>query len=149
MNTLRDELNSIICSEEIKGINFVRLNQWQWILEKIANTFLSHGKLSIKRVWLWDSLKEPYESYQPDDALSELGGLLNASESYWFIASDEAGKYWVLEGTGSAVITLLEKSRCFEYYVTNKEISWLICENHHNVMIIKGSFEPQAAPFFK
>ena len=143
MNTIRDELNGTINSENIKDIEFLRMNDWQWIIDKLANEFLSHGKQSLERIWLWDSIKEPYTSYQPEDGVEELKSLLDQSESYWFIASDEDGKYWVLEGTGKAIVNVLSETRYFEYYITNKNISWLVCENHHGVMIIKGSNQPK------
>jgi len=141
MNTLRDELNDVISSEKIQDLEFIRMNDWQWIMDKLAGSFLSHGKKSLERIWLWDSIKEPYKSYQPDDGIGELKSLLNESESYWFIASDEDGKYWVLEGTGKALVKVLSETRYFEYYITDKAISWLICENHHGVMVLKGSIE--------
>ncbi|WMS86585.1 DUF6756 family protein [Pleionea litopenaei] len=138
MNTLRDELNEIISSEKIRGIEFLRMNNWQWIMDKLAENFLSHGKQSLERIWLWEAIEEPYASYQPDDGIEELNSLLCHSDTYWFIASDEDGKYWVLEGTGEAIVSVLSETRYFEYYITNKEISWLICENHHGVMVLKG-----------
>ena len=145
MKTLRDELNEVISSENIKELEFLRMNDWQWIMDKLANEFLSHGKQSLERIWLWDSIKEPYTSYQPADSIEELKFLLKQTESYWFIASDEDGKYWVLEGTGKAIVSALSETRYFEYYITNKEISWLICENHHGVMVLKDSIELERA----
>ena len=141
MNTLRDELNKVISTEDIKGLTFLRISEWQWIINKLAENFLSKGKQSLERIWLWDSIKEPYTSYQPEDGVLELKTILSESGSYWFIASEEDGKYWVLEGTGRAIITTLSETRYFEYYITNKEITWLICENHHGIMILKGNIE--------
>ena len=141
MYTIRDELNEVINSGRIQGLEFLRMNDWQWIMDKLANNFLSHGKTSLDRIWLWDSIREPYTNYQPEDGVEELRYLLSESESYWFIASDEDGKYWVLEGTGSSIVNALSETRYFEYYITNKDITWLICENHHGVMVLKGTIE--------
>ena len=138
MKTLRDDLNEIIKSEDIRGISFVRMNDWQWVLNKIAETFLVHGREDLKRVWLWESFKEPYTSYQTENAISELRSLLNPIEQYFFIASDESGKYWVMEGTGESIVSLIGNSFCFEYYIVNKSVSWLLCENHHGIMVQLG-----------
>ncbi len=138
MSTIRDELNRIINAEGLKDIEFVRMNKWRWIIDKLADEFLSQGKQSLKRIWLWDSIKEPCLTYQPEDGLEELKSLLDQSEFYWFIASDEDGKYWVLEGTGKAIVRVLSETRYFEYYITNKKFSWVVCENHHGVMVLKG-----------
>jgi hypothetical protein len=143
MNTLRDEINEVIGSENIEGLEFLRMNDWQWILDKLADNFLSQGNRSLERIWLWDSIKKPFTSYQPDDGIEEIRSFLNRSDSYWFIATDEDGKYWVLEGTGQAIVSVLSESRCFEYYITNKKITWLICENHHGVMVLKGKIESE------
>ncbi len=139
MKTLRDELNEVIRSENVKGMTFVRLNEWQWVLDKIAETFLVNGKSDLEKVWLWESFKEPYSSYQPENAVRELQCLLNPTEHYFFIASDESGKYWVMEGAGDSIVSLISNSFCFEYYITNKTVSWLLCENHHGVMVQLGS----------
>lgn len=139
MKNLRDELNRVINSENISSISFVRLNEWQWVLNNLANTFLVYGEKDLERIWLWESFKEPYTSFQPENSISELEGFLNATEQYFFIASDEDGKYWVMEGTGASIICLISNSFCFEYYIANKSISWLLCENHHGVMVQASS----------
>lgn len=141
MKTLRDEITETIKSEEILGIDFVRMNQWQWVVNRLAEKFLVKGKQSLKRIWLWDSIKEPMSSYQPDNILEDLKLLLDADDQYWFIASHEDGKYWVLKGTGDAIVELLSKSRLFEYYIAEKNLNWLICENHHGVLVLKGKIE--------
>lgn len=139
MKNLRDELNQVIKSENISAISFVRLNEWQWVLNKIANTFLVHGEKDLEKIWLWESFKEPYTSFQPENSISELRSLLKTTEKYFFIASDEDGKYWVMEGTGNSIVCLVSNGFCFEYYITNKSISWLLCENHHGVMVQASS----------
>lgn len=138
MKTLRDEINETIATENIEGVEFVRLNDWQFVMQKFADNFLNQGKQSLERIWLWDSIKEPSKSYQPEkNGLAELESLLTVFQKYWFIVSDEDGKYWVLEATGAAIIETISETRYFEYYITNKDFSWMVCENHHNVMIIK------------
>ena len=135
--TLRDELSEVMCSNKIEDLEFLRVNRWQWILEKFAETFLSQGKLSLQRIWLWESVKKPYQYYQAEDTIKELEKILDTYEKYWFIVTDEDGKYWVLEGTGVAIIKVISESRYFEFYITDKMFSWFVCENHHNEIIIK------------
>lgn len=137
MSTLRDELNETIKSHKITDLNFLRINDWSWVLKKLADAFLSHGKNSLDNVWLWDSIKEPYKKYKPEDCIKELMLLIDSLASYYLIVTDEDGKYWVLDGKGHAIITALSSSRLFEYYITNKDFSWLLCENHHGIFYIK------------
>jgi hypothetical protein len=139
MHTLRDEINAVFKNEKIAGIEFVRHNDWQWILKKLANEFLLHGEQNLNNIWLWEVIAEPYTSYQSNNGIDELKALLTPLECYWFIVSDEDRKYWVLDGTGEAIIKVLLEMRYFEYYITNKNMTGLVCENHHNVILIKGS----------
>jgi len=131
-------LDSAVAIRRVEVVIF-DINEIDGFSEKLAAKFLSHGKRSLDKIWIWDAIKEPYTSYQPKDGIEELKSFLSESDFYWFIASDEDGKYWVLEGTGRSIVSVLSETRYFEYYVANKDISWLICENHHGVMVIKGS----------
>ncbi|KZZ56195.1 hypothetical protein A3762_11270 [Oleiphilus sp. HI0125] len=141
--TLRDEINEVVANSNIDEIKFLRLNQWQWILDELATNFLVNGKTGLARIWMWDSLREPFEKCDVDDGLPYIASLLNFAETYWFIASDECGKYWVLEGTGQAILRTLEESPYFEYYIVNKSMSWLVCENHHGAVFVKGEIRNQ------
>lgn len=135
MKNLRDKINQIINSENIQGISFVRMNEWQWVLSRIASVFLVRGENDLERACLWGSFKEPYTSFQPKDPITELKSLLNTTDRYFFIASEENGKYWVMEGDGTSIASLISNSFYFEYYIADKSISWLLCENHHGVMV--------------
>lgn len=56
----------------------------------------------------------------------------------WFISAiayDEAGKYWIAEATGIAIIRLIGEMHGFEYYIVDREMNWMLCENHHSVFI--------------
>ena len=136
--TIRDEINRVVSSEKISDIQFVRLNQWNWVLEKIAEKFLLQGKADLNHIWLWERFKEPCESSQPNDGIAELKLRLELDSKYWFIASDEDGKYWVMSGLGNSVVRLLSEMRCFEYYVVSEDLNSILCENHHGVFIRKG-----------
>ena len=141
MNSLRKDINAAINSEGIEGIGFVRLHQWRWVIDAFANAFLERGVLDLEYVWLWEHFKKPCSSHQPEDPIGVLKSLLEPARSYWFIATDEDAKYWVLQGTGDAVVQLLSEMNGFEYYLTDKEMSWFLCETHHGAMLAKGPIE--------
>lgn len=138
MNTLRDNINETIKCENIIDIDFVRLNHWEWILDKLANAFLSNGKQSLSKIWLWEELKTPYTPLNEKDGWSLLKETLNNDFLYWFIASDEDGKYWVMDGKGASIIRLIENGQCFEYYIIDKKFNWMLCENHHGQIYAAG-----------
>lgn len=69
-----------------------------------------------------------------------------SDERYWFIASDEHGKYWMAEANGVGILTVLRKTYYFEYFVVNGHMTWLICENHHGVLVEASADLPIAEP---
>ena len=92
-------------------------------------------KGGLNHIWLWERFIEPYESSQPNDGIAELKRRLELDSKYWFIASDEDGKYWVMSGSGNSIVQLLSEMRCFEYYVVSEDLSSILCENHHGAFI--------------
>ena len=64
-----------------------------------------------------------------------LRGAVVAAETYWFVASDEEGKYRVAEATGAALVKVIEGLFAFEYYVVDRDLRWIFCENHHGVFV--------------
>lgn len=81
------------------------------------------------------------------DPVKTLEQLIPASESVWFIAEargkKHVGNFWLYEGEVSAICAVLRECPAFEYYVVEKKMRWLVCENHHNVLIASG--EPMAS----
>lgn len=134
MKTLRQELDEFIHSKNIDGLKFVGVSHWQWIVNRMAEEFLNEGQQGLKNKWMWDEIIEPCNCFKPEDGIVELNKLLSPGESYWFIASDEDSKFWLMEGTGESIIQTLSEMRYFEYFITDKDLNWLICENQHGVM---------------
>jgi len=137
--SLRSDINKAIREGSILGVSFVHMHKYQWVLERLAQENLKKGTQSLNKVWLWEEFNEPYESFEYDDSISKLETVLSKSEEFWFVASDEGGKYWVLKGTGEGVVSLLKNMYFFEYYIINNEFDWLLCENHHGLVIAKGT----------
>ena len=135
---LRDSINDAIKTGAIVEIRFVRIHQWQWVLETFAERFLINRKKDLDRSWLWESIVEPYISSQPDNAIDQVRSALQDGSSYWFVASEEDGKYWVLQGSRKGIVTLLSEMHCFEYYILTNNFDSMMCEDHHGVLYIKG-----------
>ncbi len=133
--SLRDDIN-----EAIKGLanlkfDFVSLHRYQDILDQVAERFLNRGKRDLNKIWLWNEFRNETGSSQPEDVISELAVLLEPQTSYWFIASDENGKYWVAESNGISIVTVLKEMYGFEYYILDRHMTWILCENHHGMLI--------------
>jgi hypothetical protein len=133
--TLRDDITAALAIAPETDFHFVRLHSFQDILDRIAERFVKEGRRGLRYAWLWEHLRNELTSSHPDDSLLALESRLHPDERYWFLASDEHGKYWVADATGSGILTTLRAMYCFEYYVINRHMTWLLCENHHGVLI--------------
>jgi hypothetical protein len=136
--TLRDEINKAVQDAGIEGFRFLNLHSHAPLLEQIADRFLAHGRSDLRSIWLWERFKKPVCTLALPDAITFLARRLSRTSSYWFLASDEDGKYWVAETTGEAVIHVLQETRCFEYYIVDRTLQWILCENHHGLLIEAG-----------
>ena len=132
---LRDAITKAVQDESISGFEFVRLIRWEGVLNRIAEKFLRNGTRDLKSIWLWESFRDPITSNQPDDPPQWLRDNLDPSADYWFLATEEDGKYWIAEATGGAIIRVIEEMYGFEYYVVDRRMNWILCENHHSVFI--------------
>ena len=133
--SLRDDINQAIKGRADIAFGFVSLHRFQDILDQVAERFLKRGKRDLNKIWLWNEFRNETGSSQPADVFSALSEILQPQTSYWFISSDENGKYWVAESSGSSIINVLKEMYAFEYYILDKQMSWILCENHHGMLI--------------
>jgi len=133
--TLRDDITRAVHEAGIEGFAFVRLNKWESLLHRIAERFLKRGVRDLEWVWMSVRFANEVSSSQPADPLNYLREQLEPASEYWFIASDEHGKYWIADATGAAIVQTLGEMYCFEYYVVDRHLTWILCENHHGVFI--------------
>ncbi len=136
--TLRDDINKAVKKARIKGFSFVRLTAYEDLLGRIAKRFLVKGRDALNYVWLWEHFLGPTVSYNEQDTIRFLDSRLPKDQSYWFLASEENGKYWVAEGTGDGIIQVLKEMYSFEYYIIERKFLWIVCENHHGTLIQAG-----------
>ena len=132
---LRNDINEAIKGQENLTFNFVSPHRFEDILNQVAERFLKQGKRNLNQIWLWNEFRNETKSSQPADVILELTSRLEPQDSYWFIASDENGKYWVAESNGSSIITVLREMYAFEYYILDRKMTWILCENHHGMLI--------------
>lgn len=133
--SLRADINEAIKGQTKLTFNFVSLHRFQDILDQIAERFLKQGKRDLNKIWLWNEFRNEIKSSQPADVILELTSRLEPQDCFWFIASDESGKYWVAESNGSSIITVLREMYAFEYYILDRKMTWILCENHHGMLI--------------
>jgi hypothetical protein len=105
------------------------------VLETIAEHFLARGKRDLNQVWMYHSFHEVIATSQPRDIFAELKKRLDDEEIYWFLASEQDGKYWVAEGSGAGIIKVIGEMHGFEYYICDRKMGWIFCEDHHGILV--------------
>jgi hypothetical protein len=133
--SLRDDITQAVGEAQIEGFSFVRLTKWEGLLHRIAERFLQRGVRDLESVWMWNEFREVVSASQPVDPLEYLQEQVELASVYWFIASDQHGKYWIAEATGSAIVRVVSEMYGFEYYVVDRHLDWIFCETHHGVFI--------------
>jgi hypothetical protein len=134
----------------IPGDSFRELpiDKWQEVEKKLIDNFtkLNYGK--EKAFWLWEFYKQETFSFQcgynyPFDQLLKL---VNHDEQVWLMLNEtvnEQPKYWYYEGYIETIVLILyESTQTDEVYIASKKYDWLMCINHHDVLIATGNYMP-------
>jgi hypothetical protein len=142
MKSFRDEINKIIEELHLSDEDFqlVRLTRYREILVSIVEKFTRLKKTQIN-MWWWNYFNEPIYNFCPKDVFEVLPELIDKEESVWFIIEDERKAeehFWLYEGRINAVVSILKELSFEEYYIVSKKLEWILCENHHNLLIGSG-----------
>ena len=124
----------------------VRSTRYSAVLSRILETFTIYGVQGRDHLWLWEGFKgEHYAVYlDAPEGYRWLPRLLPPDERVWLLTEDwerrkRDGHYWVFEGRVGTIGAVLGELFAFEYYIVDKKLEWLLCKNHHNVLIGVGS----------
>ena len=95
------------------------------------------------RQWWWEAFREPGVSltFPAGDGWRKLSSIVpSPSEPVWFIAQDDQlPQHPVFEATAEVAARIIGECYGFEYYLVAKDLSWLVCETHHNVVCAVGA----------
>ncbi|CAA9892853.1 conserved hypothetical protein [Candidatus Methylobacter favarea] len=129
-------------------MRLVEPHRFRAILAGIFAERTNYSNDAILRLWWREGLKEPVAYTVPPDPIAFIRRLLRQDESVWLVAEDEGdktiGNFWLYEGTVSAV---LQECPAFEYYIVEKKMERLICENPHGLASTIGSAQTLNARF--
>jgi hypothetical protein len=110
--------------------------------EAVYFAALRHFVSSGDRRWWWEAFRDPGFSvaFEAGDGWRAIPHVCPApNELVWFIAEDDQlPHYPVFETTPQTASEVIGQCYAFEYYVIAKDLSWLLCENHHNLMCAIG-----------
>jgi hypothetical protein len=93
--------------------------------------------------WWWERFAPPVASLRCADqrAFTRISALVpDADEKVWFVAEENELPYYpVYETTPALAQQVIGECYGFEYYLIAKDLSWLLCENHHDRFIAVGA----------
>jgi hypothetical protein len=141
--TLRDTLTETVkcLAFDAKRFRLLGPHEYESVLKAVTEQFLNVGTKGIDFQWWWENFKGNTASFQASNAYKLLPQLLPHNQTLWFIVEDGSKKngcFWVYEADADAIAQVLAASHRFEYYVASKKRDWLLCENHHEVLIAVG-----------
>jgi hypothetical protein len=124
-------------------LRLVEPHRFQSILERIVATRTKLDKAATDALWWWEALLEPVAYRKAEDPLALLQELVDPNEDIWFVAeanspSKKLGNFWLYEARIVPVCAVLAECPAFEYYILPRKMDWLLCENHHNLLIGSG-----------
>ena len=122
----------------------VGIYEWPEIMKKIETKFVIRRNSNTKFNWWWEDLKgeQVAKAFPEDNGWTYLAQLVDKNEKVWFVgcnSKNDATKFWLFQGYVEPIQKVLSEMYSFEYYLISRKYEWMLCENHHGVMIGLGS----------
>lgn len=126
--------------KELKDSNItikkLELSERREILNLILQKYVIANE---KGVYLWEKLIH-YEAISDDMAWSYLRDFVKDDECIMFFNQEEEKEMFLIQ-SGTDLNSLLSETYGYEFYVTNKQCSYLFCFSHHNILYGCGTAE--------
>jgi hypothetical protein len=113
------------------------------VLDAVLATFTTGGVGNRGRLWIWEALRDPQFSVVGQRELESLLILGSPDTPVWLVVEDFDGTkqdspFWVFEATLEAAVATLKNHHLLEFYIVSRALTWLVGENHHNVLFAAG-----------
>jgi hypothetical protein len=140
MCEVTDEIDRAVALLQLAGsVNRLPRAEAEDVNREVLARFADGNHLS----WWWEAFRQS-QSAAFDDGLGyqRMSMLVpDVGERCWFIVESRASSsYPAYEASPIEIASILGECFCFEYYIVPKDYSWLVCENHHGVVM--GCGEP-------
>jgi len=126
MNYITKEINKIIKDYHLKS-SLLPAEKMNYLYSNI----IKHH--CIKNTsFIWESFKD-YTYYQNSNAWSLIKDYVKENKCIMFFnKSDDRNGFLI--SNGEELQKILEESFGFEFYITDENLSYLICFNHHDIL---------------
>lgn len=115
------------------GIKLTELSseEFEEIIVNVKNIYTAGT-----RMILWENIID-YFSVNDSSAWQWINEFIGDKESILFFNESDEKKAFLI-GNGNDLVTILSETYGFEFYVTNKKITYLLAFNHHDYLIACG-----------
>lgn len=145
----RSDIEKVIKEFNLSGeLKSVNITQTDNIDKRFMTAFLKSEKQNKSfSGWIWESLKDnnQWGRHSPDYEKTTKILLYTAqdtNEDLYIIFTEsyrEKTKFWYYEGKIRAMTTIIEETPGIdEFYIFSKKFTWIIGQNHHDVIFAAG-----------
>ena len=128
-----------IYEEIITAVNALNINcievdekQSQEVIKRIIKKYTTKNE----NTYLWEEIID-YVSFNNKDAWQWINDFIGDWEVILFFNSADEKKSFVFKN-GEDLVSVLGETYGFEFYITNKDLTYLMCFNHHDILIASG-----------
>lgn len=145
--TRTDARETIAAAAEQAGlgdrIQLVGPHRYLSVLIAILEARTKRGRRGLEDSWWWESLRDPV-SVRVSDTNATLRRILPCDESVWLLienfgAPKKRGHHWLYRAIARDALNLILELPYCEYYLVSPRYDWLVCENHHGLLIASGA----------
>lgn len=115
---------SLVCKKET-------LDLWKAVAMRYGST----GEYSFQ---FWDELID-FASIQNDDGWSIIGHWISTLKNLYLLFEMEDEKESFIFENGNELAIVLIESGCRDFYILDKDLSFLLCYTDHSVVMAAGS----------
>ena len=109
------------------------------VYESLLNEFVIGGD----RRWWWEAFRHESfgQTFSNGKGFEHITDLVpDIEEIVWFVVEDDQLPFYpIFESSTENAKKIIGDCFAYEYYLIPKNMKWLVCETHHNRIIVIGS----------
>ena len=108
--------------------------------EVLYYEILAHFVKGGDRRWWWEAFRDSFSFNIFDYPPNHLKSIIpNLERKVWLMIEDDQDKFYpIYDVNPNYIPEILNNCFHFEYYIIDKDLDWLICENHHRRVVGVG-----------
>lgn len=142
MDRIQTDLITTFGSGSNNGVKVFTRNEAATVAGKIRELF---GDPRNRSDPLWESLNET-QAYHAEEAITQIKQRLMSLHTPLLLLIDDWHGYSAIEiSSGPQLWALLDQSYGFRYYITNPSLTFVLCKNDHDVLLVCGDASPKTS----